>query len=110
MLIRLRRSKDRPNARLSLIGLCGALLATNPAIAANFIDASWLSMGGLSGTGVVYATATDCAGNLYIGGNFFPGNIAKWDGTSWTALGSGMNNIVAALAVSGTNVYAGGTF
>jgi len=27
-------------------------------------------------------------------------NIAKWDGSSWTALGSGMNGVVDALAVS----------
>src|SRR5262249_45363367 len=36
--------------------------------------------------------------------------IVKWDGSSWSALGSGMNNTVAALAVSGTNLYAGGGF
>ena len=29
---------------------------------------------------------------------------------NWSALGSGMNNTVYALAVSGTNVYAGGNF
>ncbi|HOH41360.1 MAG TPA: hypothetical protein PK807_13880, partial [Verrucomicrobiota bacterium] len=36
--------------------------------------------------------------------------IAKWDGSSWSALGAGMNNEVHALAVSGNNVYAGGDF
>src|SRR5207245_1766726 len=33
-------------------------------------------------------------------------NIAKWNGSSWTALGSGLNGSVAALAVSGSDVYA----
>jgi len=40
-------------------------------------------------------------------------NIAKWDGSSWTPLGSGMGPTfpsVVALAVSGKNLYAGGVF
>ena len=54
--------------------------------------------------------------DLYAGGYFFtvggsPGNyIAKWDGSSWSALGSGMNGTVRALAVSGGDLYAGGQF
>ena len=62
----------------------------------------------------VFASAVDAAGNLYVGGGFtVAGNvvanrIAKWNGTSWSALGTGMNSTVYALAVSGTDVYAGG--
>ena len=37
-------------------------------------------------------------------------HIAKWDGTSWSALGTGTNGLVRALTVSGTDVYAGGDF
>src|SRR5205085_669452 len=37
-------------------------------------------------------------------------NIAKWDGSSWSALGSGVDDIVYALAVSGSDLYAGGQF
>ena len=37
-------------------------------------------------------------------------SIAKWDGSSWSALGSGMNGYVNALAVSGSDLYAGGFF
>jgi hypothetical protein len=54
--------------------------------------------------------------NLYAGGNFttaggVPANyIAKWDGSVWSALGSGMNGWVYALTVIGTNLYAGGDF
>src|SRR5207302_484139 len=36
--------------------------------------------------------------------------VAKWDGTSWSALGSGMNDAVHALAVSGSDLYVGGFF
>jgi len=36
--------------------------------------------------------------------------IVKWDGSSWSALGSGMSGGVYALAVSGSDLYAGGSF
>ena len=54
--------------------------------------------------------------DLYAGGDFTKagGNpasrIAKWNGTNWMALGSGMNGTVRALAVSGSDLYVGGSF
>jgi hypothetical protein len=36
-------------------------------------------------------------------------NIAKWNGSAWSALGSGIDGVYA-LAVSGTTLYAGGQF
>ncbi|MEO8285003.1 MAG: S-layer homology domain-containing protein [Chloroflexota bacterium] len=54
--------------------------------------------------------------DVYAGGYFtetggIPANrIAKWDGTTWSALGSGVNYWVYAIAVSGTDVYVGGFF
>lgn len=36
--------------------------------------------------------------------------IAKWDGSSWSTLGSGVNRAVHALAVNGRDVYVGGRF
>ena len=83
-----------------------------------FSDANWISMGGVPGTdGTVYAAVMDGSGNLYIGGSFtvvgnvVANNIAKWNGSSWSALGSGMRQtIVYALAVSGSKLYAGGCF
>ncbi len=50
----------------------------------------------------------DGGGNLYAGGEFTTAggmaanHIAKWNGTIWSALGSGMNNDVYALAVDGS--------
>ena len=65
----------------------------------------------------VYALAFDASGNLYAGGGFTTAGgvsanrIAKWDGSSWSALGSGMNSTVNALAVDASgNLYAGGYF
>jgi hypothetical protein len=66
--------------------------------------------------GRIYAMVSDGAGNIYIGGEFTTvGNIAashiaKWDGSNWSTLGTGMNNTVNDLEWSGTDLYALGTF
>lgn len=71
----------------------------------------------------VYSLAAS-GSNLYVGGQFLEvcgndacssGNtivnrIAKWNGSSWSGLANGLNSTVFALAVSGTDVYAGGGF
>ena len=89
-----------------------------------FSDADWVSLNpGLPGAnGSVGSIAVDGNGNVYVGGNFtsvgtVPAtNIAKWDGSAWSPLGSGLSGggpyepLVAALVVSGTNLYAGGYF
>jgi hypothetical protein len=63
----------------------------------------------------VYALAWDGA-CVYAGGFFTTAGgvtvnrIAKWNGTSWSALSTGMNSAVDALAWDGTSLYAGGFF
>jgi hypothetical protein len=86
-------------------------------------DADWVGMGQAEGVvGSIYALVADQKGNIYAGGNFTraggisANNIAKWDGTSWSALGSGVTNgayeayvHVCAVDSSG-NLYVGGKF
>lgn len=82
---------------------------------------SWSALG--SGVGVDYPADNDSVNTLaFSGGNLFAGgsftnaggivvsNIAEWNGSAWSALGSGMNGGVSALAVAGGNLYAGGGF
>jgi hypothetical protein len=71
-----------------------------------FSDADWYSLGGIPGAnGDVYAFVVDSSGSPYIGGDFtvvgeaMANRIAKWNGSAWSALGSGMNGTVNALAV-----------
>jgi hypothetical protein len=83
-----------------------------------FSDADWVSLG--SGMDKVVLALAVSGTNLYAGGQFANAGgvrvngIAKWNGSAWSALGSGMarpfNPSVWALAVSGTNLYAAGLF
>ena len=85
-----------------------------------FSDDDWASMGGLPGAShPIVALLTDDAGNLYAGGQFTsigdtPANrIAKWDGTDWSPLGSGVKGRgveVSAMAFLDADLYVGGTF
>jgi UDP-N-acetylglucosamine--N-acetylmuramyl-(pentapeptide) pyrophosphoryl-undecaprenol N-acetylglucosamine transferase len=65
---------------------------------------------------VRYAGRTGRLTLLVVGGNFtFAGNIpanniAAWNGSSWSALGGGMNGLVVALTVFNGNLIAGGLF
>ena len=81
-----------------------------------FSDANWSALGTGMSSSVNALAVSDTY--LYAGGQFSKAGgtdangIAKWDGTSWSALGTGvgMSGSVNALAVSGTNLYAGGLF
>lgn len=80
---------------------------------------NWSALGnGVEGLGgLVPVVDIAISGNaVYVGGSFgivnVPGasGVAKWDGTSWSALGTGINQSVSALAVSGSDLYVGGAF
>ena len=78
---------------------------------------AWSSLGSIMGDGSSYyvrvdALAVDGAGRLYAGGRFTTAggvsanNIAQWDGTAWSPLGSGVDSyaltqVVEALVVDG---------
>jgi hypothetical protein len=55
-------------------------------------------------------------GDLVVGGSFSTAggtsidNVAKWNGSSWSGFGSGINGPVEAIVLSGSNIIAGGTF
>src|SRR5438309_1977221 len=51
-----------------------------------------------------------CGGLFTMAGGTAANYIAKWNGSSWTALGSGLSFAVRRSAVLGTNLYAGGGF
>ena len=88
---------------------------------------SWRTLGGglVGGNGVnseVFAVAVAGNGDVYVGGRFrqvggvAANRVAKWNGTTWSSLGSGATRglnaaVVYALAVSSTgDVYMGGDF
>ena len=83
-----------------------------------FSDADWVSWNtGIPGADdTVFAVITDSANNLYVGGSFMSigsvkaSRVAKWNGSSWSALGKGVQGPVYALALLNGIVYAGGDF
>src|SRR5439155_2855746 len=65
----------------------------------------------------VFALTPGTGSALYVGGTFATAGgvtvnkIAQWNGTSWSALGTGLSDgYVTAGAVSGNNFYIGGLF
>ena len=78
---------------------------------------STLDMGLNSWVNAITVSGTD----VYVGGKFTGVGsggaavtdlryIAKWNGTAWSALGKGLDDVVHAIAISGTDVYVGGNF
>jgi len=109
--------------------VCGDLTCTNNNLTVNGIakwdGSNWTALDdGLeliqNGVNVIALNGSD----VYVGGNFNaacgdPGcvsnnltvnNIAKWDGSNWTALDNGVNDEVYAFALNGGELYAGGRF
>jgi hypothetical protein len=86
---------------------------------ARWDGANWFDVGGGTSnyTGAISVSALEVfQGNLVAGGGFdsLGGNhikhVAKWNGTAWSALGSGMNNNVLTLKTLRDTLYAGGIF
>ncbi|MBX7209370.1 MAG: choice-of-anchor D domain-containing protein [Verrucomicrobiaceae bacterium] len=85
----------------------------------NTVTQTWSALGtGIvrgSNSGRVQALAV-MGSDLYVGGDISSAGgipaagIAKWNGTSWSALGAGADSYVNALCVQGTDLYVGGQF
>ena len=66
--------------------------------------------------GEVYSVVCDNSGNVYVGGTFTTAGvvpaefIAEWNGSAWSALGTGVNGTVRCLLLNSGNLYVGGQF
>jgi hypothetical protein len=72
---------------------------------------------GFGQTVAISALAQSERGELFVGGTFnrladsmLATNIARFDGTNWFPLGSGVNGPIKAIALRGSEVFVGGTF
>ncbi len=79
-------------------------------------DENWDDSVGVPGIQGHPAALSFSGHELYVGGYLTSAgdvpvrNIAKWDGTNWSALGSGVNGYVFAIATLGPDVFVGGSF
>jgi hypothetical protein len=98
-------------------------IAANAIARWNMTTNTWSTVGGpgmgkTSGSPDVYALAVDGSGNVYAGGDFtsvngiLVQNVAKWNGSTWSAVGSlgTTSEKVEALVWHGTTLVAGGNF
>jgi len=102
-----------------------ALNTSGVSVANTYFIAKWDGTAWVSGTGIGSAGNVNVGGisavdnsNVYICGTFARinnvsdyNNVAKWDGTTWQKLGSGVPSRVNAIsALDNANVFIGGTF
>ena len=82
---------------------------------------AWSSLGtGLTGGsnnfGNIVALAVASSGEVYVGGEFTQAggvaanNVAKWNGTAWSSLGTGVGYFGSLVVASSGEVYVGGYF
>ncbi len=83
------------------------------------VTTAWTNNGKVvvDGSGkIILCDHCPCGGTLYAGGDFTTADgttvnhIANWNGTTWTAVGSGFDDSVNTLCVYGGKLYAGGFF
>ena len=112
-----------PAGRLYAAGAFNIAGTVGASHIAGWDGTNWFTLGGSTSKGMThYNRAVNCFAsdgtNLYAGGIFteagstIVNGIAKWNGTNWAALGSGVvgNGTVYGLAATGAVVYAGGSF
>lgn len=110
-----RSSKQAPKTFKVRIWCTLVLSLGCPFIAAAAItDANWSAMG-FASYSVGQSVFAVAVGNDYIyAGGTVTNSIARWNGSAWTSVGSGLNGgnepRVYALATVGNDLYAGGAF
>ncbi|MBK7267436.1 MAG: hypothetical protein IPI12_14120 [Ignavibacteriales bacterium] len=73
-------------------------------------------MGVANATNTIVSAILVIGADIYIGGQFRSildircNGIARWDGTNWNPVGTGVEGHLYALEYDGTNLYAGGQF
>lgn len=87
-----------PNA----VGWAGLAYGVQGRVSAIVVNGSDVYVGGIFTS--ICGNADCSSGSLTVN------NIAKWDGSSWSALGNGLDNNVDTLALSGSDIYVGGLF
>ncbi len=94
-------------------------VSVNNIVDYNTSTRTWTPLGSGTNNGVdQYGVnaMTYFSGKLYVGGYFThaggaaASRIAEWDGSSWEALGSGVDNTVYSLTISGGSLYVVGEF
>ena len=118
------------NNELYIAGTFGMMIDTIPTYqVAKWNGTNWSAVGtginpeaypfGGDSDGSAYSFVQSLAvynGALYAGGHFdscgavATRNIARWDGTNWSALGQGVNGYVYSMIAADTSLYAGGWF
>ena len=58
----------------------------------------------------VYSNELIAGGMFFMAGDVIANGIARWDGSTWQPLGSGLNDTAHAVSVVGPDVYVGGKF
>ena len=97
------RARNSSHAMLSSTGWSALDFGVNAGIAAVAASTTHVYVSG--------GTLTQVCGNVTCNsGNTTTRGIARWDGNNWSPLGDGVNGGVTAIAVSGSDVYAGGKF
>lgn len=106
-------------------GACGNINCDNSPLIVNYIAKYSSGVWSALGNGLDYSVFALAFrnGTLYAGGAFdkicqtndcntasSANRIAKWNGSAWSPLGNGVDNVVRAIAFLGSDIYIGGNF
>ncbi len=82
------------------------------ATAAGYWDSGFFRSGIQGEVRAIAVSGTDLyvVGSFTVADNVAVNNLARWNGTNWSALGGGVNGAVNAIAIAGTDVYVAGDF